>query len=70
MTIPDQITTLDRKIEQNKVQYDLERKAAKISALFWENLGKYEYLTGENLDYKPSAVEKAKFEYYPFGRVF
>ena len=70
MTIPDQITTLDRKIKQNKVQYDLERKAAKISALFWENLGKYEYLTGENLDYKPSAVEKAKFEYYPFSRVF
>ena len=34
MTIPDQITTLDRKIKQNKVQYDLERKAAKISALF------------------------------------
>ena len=70
MTIPDQITTLDRKIKQNKLQYDLERKAAKISALFWENLGNYEYLTGENLDYKARAVEKAKFEYYPLGRVF
>ena len=33
-------------------------------------MGNYEYLTGENLDYKARAVEKAKFEYYPLGRVF
>ena len=35
-----------------------------------EDLDKYEYLTGEGVDYKPSAAEKAKFEYYPLGRVF
>ena len=35
-----------------------------------ENLDKYEYLTGEDLGYKPSVVEKAKFEYSPLGRVF
>ena len=29
MTITDQIKILDRKIEQNEVQYDLDRKAAK-----------------------------------------
>ena len=33
-------------------------------------MGKYEYLTGEDLDYQPIAVEKAKFEYSPLGRVF
>ena len=59
-----------QKIKQNKAQYDLDRKAAKISALSSENLDKYKYLTGEDLDYKPSAVEEAKFEYSPMGRNF
>ena len=70
MTVADQIKMLDRKIKQNKAQFDLDRKAAKISALSSEDLDKYEYLTGEDLDYKPSTVEKAKFEYSPLGRVF
>ena len=39
MTVTDQIKTLDRKIMQNKVQYDLDRKAAKMSALSSNNLG-------------------------------
>ena len=59
-----------QKIKQNEAQYDLDRKAAKISALSSENLDKYKYLTGEDLDYKPSAVEEAKFEYSPMGRNF
>ena len=46
MTVTDQIKILDRKIMQNKAQYDLDRKAAKISALSSNNLNKYEYLTG------------------------
>ena len=50
MTVADQINILDRKIKQNEAQYDLDRKVAKISALPSENLGKYEYLTGEDLD--------------------
>ena len=52
MTVADQINILDRKIKQNEAQFDLDRKAAKISALSSEDLGKYEYLTGEDLDYK------------------
>ena len=40
---------------QNEGQYELDRKAAKISALSSNN--KYEYLSGENLGLKPSAVE-------------
>ena len=47
MTLSDQIKILDRKITQNEAQYDLDRKAAKISALPSNNLAKYEYLTGE-----------------------
>ena len=41
-----------------------------ISALYSNNLDKYEYLTGENLVVKPSTVEQAKFEYFPLGKIF
>ena len=67
MTVTDQIKILNRKIKQNQSQYDLDRKAAKISALFSNNLDKYEYLTGEDLGLKPRTFEKAKFEYSPLG---
>ena len=33
-------------------------------------MGKYEYLTGEYLGYKPELVEQAKFEYSPLAKVF
>ena len=55
---------------QNVAQYDLDRKAAKVSALSSNNLDKYEYLTGEDLGLKPSTVEQAKFEYSPLGKIF
>ena len=55
---------------QNEAQYDLDRKAAKISALSSNNLDKYEYLTGEDLGLKPSSIEQAKFEYSPLGKSF
>ena len=58
MTITDQIKILDRKIMQNEAQYDLDRKAAKISALFSNDLDKYEYLAGEDLGLKPSTIER------------
>ena len=70
MTVTDQIKTLNRKIKQNEAQYDLDREAAKISALSSNNLDKYEYLTGEDLDLKPSTVGQAKFEYSPLGKIF
>ena len=70
MTVTDQIKTLNRKIKQNEAQYDLDREAGKISALSSNNLDKYEYLTGEDLDLKPSTVGQAKFEYSPLGKIF
>ena len=70
MTIADQIKILDRKIMQNEAQYDLDRKAAKISALSSNNLDKYEHLTGEDLDLKLSNFEQTKFEYSPLGKIF
>ena len=70
MTITDQIKLLKKKVIQNEAQYDLDRKAAKISALSSNNLDKYEYLTGEDLDLKPSTIEQAKFEYSPLVKIF
>ena len=55
---------------QNEAQYDLDRKAAKISVLSSNNLDKCEYLTGEDLGLKPSIVKQAKFEYSPLGKLF
>ena len=70
MTVTDQIKILNRKIKQNEVQHDLDREAAKISALSSNNVNKYEYLTGEELGLKPSStVEQAKFEYSPLGKI-
>ena len=70
MTVTDQIKILNKKIMQNEAQYDLDRKAAKISALSSNNLYEYEYLTGEDLGLKPSIVEQSKFEYSPLGKIF
>ena len=55
---------------QNEAQYDLDRKAAKISALSSNNLDKYEYLPGEDSGLKPSSIEQTKFEYSPLGKIF
>ena len=48
---------------QNEAKYDLDRKAAKITALSSNNLDKYKYLTSEDLGLKPNTIEQAKFEY-------
>ena len=70
MTLKEQIMVLDNRIKQNQADYDLYRQNAKISALSSGKLDKYEYLTGEDLGYRPDPVQKAKFEYSPLGQVF
>ena len=70
MTHKEQVKILDDKINVNKKQYDLDRKNAEISAYSSGDLSKYEYLTKQNLNYKPNAFEQAKFEYSPLGKVF
>ena len=55
---------------QNEAQYDLDRKAAKISALSSNNLDKYGYLTGNDLGLRPNTIEQARFEYSPLGKSF
>ena len=70
MTVTDQLKIIDNKIKANQVQYNLDRLAVKISAYSSGDLGKYEYLTGEDLRYKPSLFEQAKFDYSPLGNIF
>ena len=53
----------------NEAQYDLDRKAAKISELSSNNLDKYEYLTGEDLGLKESTAEQARVEYSPLAKI-
>ena len=70
MTLTKQVQILDDKIKANKAQYKLDREAAKISVLSSKNLEKYEYLSGEDLGYKPDVIQRAKFEYSPLREAF
>ena len=70
MTINEQIKILDNKIRSNQAQYDLDRQNAKTFALRSGDLDNCEYLTGEDLGYKPDVVQKNKFEYSTLGQVF
>ena len=49
MSVSEKMTTIDKKIEQNKAQYDLDRPTAKISDLSSVNFDKYKFLTGEEV---------------------
>ena len=70
MTVTDQIRILERKVIQNEAEYDLDRKAAKISAFSSNNFDKYGYLTGEDLVLKPRNIEQNKLEYSSLGKTF
>ena len=54
------------------MQYDINREAAKISALSLGKIDKYEYLTGEQIvSYDQSRIiEQAKFTYSPLRKAF
>ena len=67
-----EIMTIDGQVKYEKLQYDVNREAAKISALSSGKFNKYEYLTGEEIlpSNKQQIIEQAKFEYSPLGKVF
>ena len=64
--------TIDEKIRDGKLQYDINREAAKISALSSNKIHKCEYLTGEDIlpSNKQQIIEQAKFTYCPLGKAF
>ena len=64
--------TINDQIRDEKLQYDINREAAKISALSSGKIRKYEYLTGEDIlpFNQQQIIEQAKFTYSPLGKAF
>ena len=64
--------TINDQIKDEKLRYDINREAAKISALSSGKLHKYEYLTGEDIlpSNRQQIIEQTKLFYSPFGKAF
>ena len=64
--------TINDQIKDEKLQYDINREAAKISAWSLGKLHKYEYLTGEDIlpSTQQQIIEQTKFTYSPLGKAF
>ena len=63
---------INDQVIDEKLQYGINRKAAKISALSSDKIVKYEYLTGEDSlsSNQQQIVEQAKFTNSPLGKNF
>ena len=64
--------TINDQIRDEKLQYDINREAAKISALSSGKIHKYEYLTGEDIlpSNQQQIIEQARFTYSPLEKAF
>ena len=64
--------TINYQIRDEKLQYDINREVAKISALSSGKIHKYEYLTGEDIlpPNQQQVIEQAKFTYFSLGKAF
>ena len=64
--------TLEDQIKDEKLQYDINKEAGKISALSSGKTDKYEYLTGEEIlpSNQQQIIQQAKYAYSPLGKTF
>ena len=64
--------TINDQIRDEKIQYDINREAAKISALSSGEIRKYEFLTGEDIlpSNQKQIVEQTKFTYSSLRKTF
>ena len=64
--------TIEDQIRDEKLQYDINREAAKILALSSGKIDKYEYLTGEEIlpSNQQQIIEQVKFTYSLLGKAF
>ena len=64
--------TTDDKLLDEKLQYDINREAAKISALSSGQIHKYEFFTGEEtlIPHRRRAIEQVNFAYSPLWKRF
>ena len=63
---------IDDQIRDEILQYDVNREAAKISALSSDKIDKYKYLTDQEIlpSNKKQIINQAKFTYYLLGKTF
>ena len=61
--------TINDQNRDEKLQYDINRKVANISALLSGEIHKYEYLTGEDIlpSNQQQIIKQGKFTYSPLG---
>ena len=64
--------TIDDQVRDEKLQCNINREAAKISALLSNKFNKYEYLTGEETlpSNQKQMIQQAKFTYSTLGKAF
>ena len=64
--------TIEDQIKDENLQYDINREAAKMSALSSDKIDKYKYLTGDKIlsSNQRQIIEQAKFTYSPLGKAF
>ena len=64
--------TINDQIRDKKLQYNINKEAAKISALSSDKFRKYEYLTVKEIlpSNQQQIIEQAKFTYSPLGKAF
>ena len=63
---------IDDQIRDEKLKYNINREAAKISVLSSKKFNKYEYLTGEEIlpTNQKQIIEQGRFTYSPLGKAF
>ena len=64
--------TINDQIRDEKLRYDINREAAKMSALSSGKIHKYEYHTGEDIlpSNQQQIMEQTRFTYSPLGKAF
>ena len=64
--------TINDQVRDEKLQYDINREAAKVSSLSSGKIHKYEYLTDKEIlpSNQHQIIEQAKLTYSPLGKAF
>ena len=64
--------TIEDQIKDEKLQYDINREAEKISALLSGKIHKHEYLTDEEIlpSNQQQIIEQTRFTYSPLVKAF
>ena len=70
MTHKEQNKISDAKIQSNVNHYNVDRLNTEISAFSSGDLNKFEFFKKIDLNYKPNALDKSRFEFSSLGKTF